>query len=52
MSRTTTDEEIEDQGLAAFVQDRLAKTSRRRMTAEEFLRGIGMDEHVEQLPGG
>ena len=45
------EDEIEDLGLALFLQERLAKTSGRRLTAEEFLRGIGMEDHVERLPG-
>lgn len=44
------EEELENAGIALFLQDRLSKTSGKRLSAEEFLRGIGMDEFVEQLP--
>lgn len=42
---------LEDAGLALLVQDRLATTSRERLTAAEFLRGIGMEGHVGRLAG-
>jgi len=43
---------LEDAGMAMFLQERLASTSGERLSAEQFLRGIGMDEFVAQLPGG
>ena len=46
------EDETEDRALVVFLHDRLAKTSGQRLTAEEFLRGIGMEDHLERLPGG
>lgn len=43
------EDDLEDAGMALFVQDRLAQTSGKRLSAEEFLRGIGMEDHVELL---
>lgn len=43
--------DLEDIGMALFIEERLATTSGQRLTAEEFLRGIGMEDHVERLPG-
>ncbi len=45
------EDELEDVGLMLVVQDRLAATSGRRLSAAEFLTGIGMGEFVERLPG-
>jgi hypothetical protein len=46
------EEELEDLSLLVFVQDRLASTSGERLSAAEFLTGIGMAEYVDRLPGG
>jgi hypothetical protein len=46
------EDESEDRALALFLQNRLARTSGQRLTAEEYLRGIGMEDHLERLPGG
>ena len=43
------EEDLEDAGMALFLQERLATTSGERLTTEQFLTGIGMEEHVEQL---
>jgi hypothetical protein len=45
------EDELEDAGMALFLQDRLAVTSGERLTAGEFLTGIGMQDYVERLPG-
>jgi hypothetical protein len=45
------EEDLEDAGMALFLQDRLSTTSGERLTAEQFLTAIGMPEHVERLPG-
>lgn len=44
------EEALENAGIALFLQERLGETSGERLTSEEFLRGIGMDEFVEELP--
>ncbi len=44
------EEEVENAGIALFLHERLAKTSGERLSAEEFLTEIGMDEFVERLP--
>jgi hypothetical protein len=44
------EEDLEDVGLVLFLEERLAKTSGTRLTAEEFLEGIGMEEFVARLP--
>jgi hypothetical protein len=41
--------DLEDAGMALFLQERLATTPGRRLTTEQFLTGIGMESHVEQL---
>jgi hypothetical protein len=41
---------LEDVGLLLFVQRRLAQTSGRRLSAGEFLAGIGMEEFGDELP--
>ncbi len=44
------EEDLEDAGMALFLQERLATTSGQRLTAAQFLSGIGMEGHVERLP--
>jgi polyhydroxyalkanoate synthesis regulator phasin len=44
------EDELEDAGMALFLQDRLASTSGARLTTEEFLTGIGMQDRIERLP--
>lgn len=44
------EEQLENAGIALFLHERLSATSGQRLSAEEFLRGIGMDEFVEELP--
>lgn len=44
------EEDLEDAGMALFLQERLGATSGQRLTTEEFLTGIGMEGHIEQLP--
>lgn len=46
------EEDLENAGLALFQQERLGKSDGERLSAEDFLQGIGMGEFVEQLPGG
>ncbi len=46
------EEELENAGLALFLQDRLQDGDGRRLSAGDFLAEIGMSEFVEQLPGG
>jgi len=43
------EEDLEDAGMALFLQERLATTSGPRLTTEQFLTGIGMESHIEQL---
>jgi len=43
------EDDLEDAGMVMFLQQRLANTSGERLTAEEFLTGIGMADHIEQL---
>jgi hypothetical protein len=38
--------------MALFLQDRLASMSGKRLSTEELLRGIGMEGHIDLLPGG
>lgn len=45
------EEDLENAGIALFLQDRLAQTNGKRLSAEEFLRGIGMDDFIGELPG-
>lgn len=45
------EEDLENAGLALFLQERLGKSDGERLSAENFLQGIGMGEFVEQLPG-
>lgn len=45
------EEELENAGLALFLQERLAKSEGKRLSAGDFLTEIGMGEFVEQLPG-
>jgi hypothetical protein len=45
------EEDLEDAGMALFLQERLATTSGQRLTTEQFLAGIGMEGHIEQLRG-
>jgi hypothetical protein len=44
------EEELENAGLALFLQERLGKSEGERLSAGEFLTEIGMGEFVEQLP--
>jgi hypothetical protein len=46
------EEELENAGLALFLQERLAKSDGKRLSASDFLAEIGMGEFVGQLPGG
>lgn len=44
------EEELENAGLALFLQDRLARSGETRLSAGDFLQEIGMGEFVERLP--
>jgi len=44
------EEELENAGIALFLHERLAATSGERLSAAEFLEGIGMDEFIGKLP--
>lgn len=44
------EEELENAGLALFLQERLATSKGDRLSAGDFLSEIGMGEFVEQLP--
>jgi hypothetical protein len=46
------EEELENAGLALFLQERLEKSDGKRLSAGDFLVEIGMGEFVGQLPGG
>lgn len=46
------EEELENAGLALFLQERLAKSEGKRLSAGDFLMEVGMGEFIEQLPGG
>jgi hypothetical protein len=46
------EEELENAGLALFLQERLANSADKRLSAGDFLTEIGMGELVGQLPGG
>jgi hypothetical protein len=46
------EEELENAGLALFLQDRLQKEDGKRLSAGDFLAEIGMNEFIGQLPGG
>lgn len=46
------EEELENAGLALFLQERLATSEEKRLSAGDFLKEIGMGEFVEQLPEG
>jgi hypothetical protein len=43
------EEDLEDAGMALFLQERLATTPGQRLTTEQLLTGIGMESHVDQL---
>lgn len=45
------EEELENAGLALFLQERLQVSRGSRLSAADFLAEIGMGEFVEQLPG-
>lgn len=45
------EDDLEDAGMAMFVQERLANTSGKRLTTEQFLTGIGLPGHISQLSG-
>ena len=46
------EEELENAGLALFLQERLEKSDGERLSAGDFLTEIGMGEFVGQLPRG
>lgn len=46
------EEELENAGLALFLQERLAHSEGKRLSAGDFLTEIGIGELVDQLPGG
>lgn len=46
------EEELENAGLALFLQERLGKSEGERLSAGDFLIEIGMGEFVERLPEG
>jgi hypothetical protein len=46
------EEELENAGLALFLQDRVQGERGERLSAGDFLSEIGMSEFVEQIPGG
>jgi hypothetical protein len=46
------EEELENAGLALFLQERLERSDGKRLSAGDFLQEIGMGEFVEQLPSG
>jgi hypothetical protein len=46
------EEDLENAGLALFLQERLGKSDGERLSAGDFLMEIGMGEFVERLPGG
>ena len=46
------EEELENAGLALFLQDRLQRSAGKRLSAGDFLAEIGMSEFVEQIPRG
>jgi hypothetical protein len=46
------EEELENAGLALFLQERLHGGDGKRLSAGDFLAEIGMSEFVERLPGG
>lgn len=46
------EEELENAGLALFLQERLGRGEGERLSAGDFLTEIGMGEFVGRLPGG
>jgi hypothetical protein len=44
------EEDLENAGLALFLQERLSRSEGERLSAGDFLTEIGMGEFVEQLP--
>jgi hypothetical protein len=44
------EDDLEDLGLLLFIEQRLTETAGRRLSAAEFLSGIGMEEFVDQIP--
>jgi hypothetical protein len=44
------EEELENAGLALFLQGRLEQSEGKRLSAGDFLQEIGMGEFVERLP--
>lgn len=44
------EEELENAGIALFLHQRLSEAGSSRLSAEEFLREIGMDELAGELP--
>ena len=49
---TALEEELENAGLALFLQERVEKCACERLSVGDFLTEIGMGEFVGQLPGG
>jgi hypothetical protein len=49
--REVLEEDLEDAGIALLLQERMASTSGERVSAAEFLEGIGMGEFGAELPG-
>lgn len=48
--RERLEDELEDAGIALLLHDRLAQAGEQRVGAEAFLRAIGMEEFVDELP--
>lgn len=48
--RDRLEDELEDAGIALLLHDRLAHAGAERVGAEAFLRAIGMEEFVDELP--
>lgn len=46
------EEDLENAGLALFLQERLANSEGKRLSAGDFLMEIGMGQFVGQLPRG
>lgn len=44
------EDELENAGIALFLQERLSQSEGVRLSAGDFLREIGMGEFVERLP--
>jgi hypothetical protein len=48
--RETLEDQLEDAGIALLVSERLDAAGGTRVSAADFLRGIGMEEFVAELP--